>query len=136
MPTPSSPSINREWYFLIKTSVLFSFLCVLTIVFSIISFFLWPPFPESIVDIMVSDVFSGIMSLDVLYLIAVLFTLPLVVCLFVLFRESHYSMALFALVIGLIGIVLVVFCRPILEMVTLCREYSRAANEFEKSLFL
>jgi hypothetical protein len=126
----------KEYAGLLRIGAAFSWLTVAAILLSIISFFIWPPFPEDLIDVIARSHFAGIMSLDALYLVAVLFTLPLILCLYVILQNQNKALALLALISGIISVVLIVLARPIVEMVSLGDKYAHSIDKSEKAAYL
>jgi hypothetical protein len=136
VPAPPGLAVAPEWRLLLKVGGVCSGLTVVAILLSIVAFFIWPPFPKDILSIVHRNHFAGIMSLDLLYLVSVLLTLPLVLSLFVLLRQRNESLALPALVSGIIGVVLIVLARPIVEMVSLSDKYAQSVTDSDRLLYL
>ena len=76
------------------------------------------------------------MSLDLFLLIGNLFSVFLFLALYVSLRPVNPSYALVALVVGLIGLVLLIPARPIVELFALSRQYAAATTDAARSQVL
>jgi len=127
---------EKNYKTLYKLGGVFSFLTVLMIIFSIISFFFYPIFPDNILKMVQDNTFAGLLSLDFLYLLAVLFTLPIIITLYTSLKISNEPMTFFALVSGIIGVILIIHARPIIEIFTLSKKLATSTNDIEKIVFI
>jgi hypothetical protein len=125
-----------SWNSLYKIGFISTLMTVLTIILSIISFFIWPLFPKDIFTVIQQNRIAGIMSLDILYLISVLFTLPIILVFYVTFSTINKSLSLILLVLGFLSIVLLINARPILEILSLSDKYAASTTEAEKLQYL
>lgn len=128
--------IDSQWNTLYKIAGVFSLLSVATIVLSIVTFFIWPPFPEQILDLLYNNKLAGLISLDILYLLAVICTLPLVLALYTSLMDVNKSLAFISLITGILGIFCLIFARPISEMFYLSHYYHSASSEMEKTAIM
>ena len=79
------------------------------------------------------DPLGGLISLDLFLFIGNLFSLALFLALYISLRQVDEGIALLALAVGLIGLVLLIPARPILELVHLSQAYMAAASETEQA---
>lgn len=128
----SEQSVVLHTKLLFKIGGIFSLLTILAIILSIISFIIWPLFPKEILQLINTNHLAGLLSLDILYLIAVLFTLPLIIAIFIMLRNIDYSLSLMALIFGIMGIILLIPARPITEMIVLSNLYDAVSTNTEK----
>jgi hypothetical protein len=97
----------------------------------IAGYLVWPYTPgnasaETVFALLKSDPLGGAVSLDLLLLLGNLVGLPVFAALYVSLKPVNRSYALMALLIGVVGVVLIVPARPILEMFSLSRLYFAA----------
>ncbi len=108
---------------------------------SIIAYFIWPykagmVSTESIFNLLQKDRLGGLISLDLLMLLIIpINILPLLVLYYSL-KQVNQFYALLALVISLVGVVLLIPTRPLIELVNLSDQYTAAANEAVKNRYL
>jgi len=111
------------------------------ILLGLISYFIWPYAPgvkstESIFQLLQSDPFGGLVSLDFFLFAGNLFSILLYLALYVSLEEVNRSYALAALVVGLIAVILLIPSRPLVEMLNLSRQYANATGEAAKAQYL
>jgi hypothetical protein len=110
-------------------------LSVVLIPLSVIAFFIWPTFPDNILDVIQEGWLAGLMSLDGGYLLANLFVLPWFLVLYVTLREVDEGWALVALVLGLIGLLCLPLARPLPEMFAISEQYAAATTEAGRAMY-
>ncbi|MFZ5940897.1 MAG: DUF4386 family protein [Bacteroidota bacterium] len=115
-----------------RTGGFFALLTVAAIILSIISFVFRPLFPENILQLIYTNRLAGLLSLDILYTVAVVFTLPLIIALFELLKKDDHSISLLALVFGITGTVLLLTARPYSGMLAISESYHAAASDTDK----
>lgn len=133
--------VNPQWKGLYKIAGVAAIISELVILLGIITYFIYPYTPgkdttESILLLLQNDPLGGLISLDIFLFIGNLFSVFLFLALYVSLRQADESVALIALVVGLIGAVLLVPARPILELFHLSSSYVVAATASEKSQIL
>jgi hypothetical protein len=133
--------IDPRWKGLYKIAGVAAVISELVILLGIITYFIYPYTPgkdstESILQLLQTDPLGGLISLDIFLFIGNLFSVALFLVLYVSLRQVDESVALVALVIGLIGAALLIPARPILELFHLSNAYSGAVTESEKSQIL
>jgi len=133
--------VNSQWKGLYKIAGVAAIISELVILLGIITYLIYPYTPgkdttESILLLLQTDPLGGLISLDIFLFIGNLFSIALFLVLYVSLRQVDESVALVALVVGLIGAVLLVPARPILELFNLSNSYVVAATESEKSQIL
>lgn len=133
--------VNPQWKGLYKIAGVAAIISELVILLGIITYFIYPYTPgkdttESILLLLQIDPLGGLISLDIFLFIGNLFSVFLFLVLYVSLRQVDESVALIALVVGLIGAVLLVPARPILELFHLSSSYVVATTESEKSQIL
>jgi hypothetical protein len=79
---------------------------------SIVAFFVWPLWPDDILDVIQADWFAGLMGLDFGYLLSNVFAFPLFLVLYVTLKEVDQGWALIALTLGVLGLVCLVPATP------------------------
>lgn len=112
-----------------------------SILLSIIAYFIWPykagmTSTESIFILLQKDRLGGLMSLDLSILLIIPFNiLPMLILYYSLKRVNEFY-ALLALVIGLVGVVLLIPTRPLVELINLSNQYAAEANEAIRNRYL
>ena len=111
------------------------------IVIAVVAYFLWPYSP-GFTD--VADIFAdlqnnrlgGLVSLDLSVVVLMPVLIFEMLALYAALKQFNESYALIALVIGLIGVVLWLVSKPLVEMVYLSNQYAAATSEAERSHYL
>lgn len=109
------------------------YISILIIPASIVVFFKWPLYPENILDILAKDKFTGLMSLDFVYSLGSLTSIPIFLLYYISTQKVNKSLSLLSLVLGLMSLVSLFTSRPILELSMLSDLYGKAASESERS---
>jgi hypothetical protein len=127
---------DPRWKSLYTIAGVAAFVSILVILLGFITYFIWPYTPgqdsaENILLLLYEDPLGGLVSLDLFLFIGNLFSLALFLTLYISLRQVDEAIALLALAVGLIGLVLLVPARPILELVHLSQAYV-VATEAEK----
>ncbi len=133
--------INKHWKGLYKLGAISSILVSLLIVISIIFYFIWPykGLDSSVLDIFTllqENTIVGLISLDVIMLITLIIDGLVIIALFAVLKKVNKGFALLGLIIGLIGVIAVIQCRPLIEMVMISEKYFQATTENEKIIYL
>lgn len=134
-------TFDPRWKDLYKLAGMAAIVSELVILLGIVTYFIWPYAPgvktvESIFITLQSDPFGGLVSLDLFLFIGNLFGLFLFLALFVSLKQVNESYALAALAVGLVGLILLIPSRPLLEMLALSGKYTAATTEAAKSQVL
>jgi hypothetical protein len=113
----------------------------LVILLGIVTYFIFPYAPgikstESILLLLKSNPLGGLISLDLFLFVGNLFSILLFVALYVSLKPVNESYALVALVVGLIGVVLLIPSRPLVELVSLSAQYAAATTYAAKAQYL
>lgn len=129
---------DPRWKSLYSLAGIAAIISILVILLGFVTYFIWPYAPgqdsaESILLLLHNDPLAGLVSLDLFLFIGNLFSLALFLTLYISLRQVDEALALLALVVGLIGLVLLIPARPILELVHLSQAYVLAATEAEKA---
>ena len=132
---------DPRWKDLYRVAGIVAVISIIVILFSIVLYFFWPYAPgskttEEIFHLLKSNPLGGLISLDLLLLVGNLLSIMLFLALYVSLKPVNESYALIALVIGLVGVVLLVPARPILELFALSKLYANAATEIAQSRYL
>jgi hypothetical protein len=128
-------SQDSRWRSLYRIGAVAALLSVIVIPISIVSFFIWPTFPDDILLVIQEDWLAGLMGLDFLYLFSNVFAIPFFLVLYVTLREVDQGWALVALTLGLVGLMCLVPSRPIPEMFALSDGYAAAVTDAERALY-
>jgi hypothetical protein len=126
---------HSRWRSLYRMGAVAALLSLLIIPLSVLTFFIWPLFPDNILDVIQESWLAGIMSLDAGYLAGNLFVLPFFLVLYVTLREVDEGWALVALVLGLMGLLCLPIARPIPEMFAISEKYAAASTEAERAIY-
>ena len=127
---------DSRWRSLYRIGAVAAVISVVVIPLSIIAFFVWPLWPDNILDLIQQDWLAGLMGLDFGYLFSNVFAIPFFLVLYVTLKEVDEGWALLALVLGLIGLACLVPARPIPEMFALSDQYAAATTEAERASYL
>jgi Domain of unknown function (DUF4386) len=136
-----TPIVAPSWKDLYKMAGLAAIVSEIVILLGIITYFIWPYAPgvksaESIFQLLQTDPFGGLVSLDLFLFVGNLFSIFLFLALYVSLKPVNESYALIALVVGLIGVVLLIPSRPLVEMLSLSGRYATATSAVQKSQYL
>jgi hypothetical protein len=134
-PAALAPAEHSRWRTLYRLGAVAALLSVVLIPLSVVAFFIWPTFPDNILDVIQDSWLGGLMSLDGGYLLANLLVLPWFLALYVTLREVDEGWALIALVMGLMGLLCLPLARPIPEMFAISERYATATSEAERAMY-
>lgn len=137
-PDPAAIIQARDghWRSLYRIGAVAAVISIMVIPLTIVTFFLWPLWPDNILAVIQEDWFSGLMGLDFGYLLSNVPAIPFFLVLYVTLKEADEGWALIALTMGMLGLVCLVPARPIPEMFVLSDRYAAAATEAERAAFL
>ena len=129
---------DPRWKNLYMVAGIAAIVSIIVILLGFITYFIWPYTPgqdsaENILVLLHDDPLGGLISLDLFLFIGNLFSLALFLTLYISLRQVDEGIALLALAVGLIGLVLLIPARPILELVHLSQAYMAAASETEQA---
>lgn len=132
---------DAKWKDLYKVGTIFSVLISLSVLFAIIAFFIWPFKPgytstENIFLSLIENRFGGLLALDLPMLVIAPMNIFMFLALYGALKKVNESYALIALVLALMAVVLVIFCRPIVELAWLSDKYAAASTMEEKQTIL
>ena len=133
-----SSDVDPRWKGLYKIAGVTCIALEVVILLGIVFFFIWPYAPgrlstEEVFKLLHGDPFGGLVALDLLLLVGNTLSAILFLGLYVALKEGNESVALIALVSGLIAVILLVPDRPLLEMLSLSRQYAAAPSEVARS---
>lgn len=116
-------------------------LSAVSILFAIIAYFIWPykgntSSIEDILTVLQTDRIGGLIALDVSMLIIGPVTMLMFVALYIALRRVNEPVALVALIMNMMAIVLVIVCRPLVELAMLSDQFALATDSVEKSRIL
>lgn len=132
----SEKYLNKDQYFwLFKIAGISALISAVLIPIAVIVFFIWPLYPEDILEIIQRNMLAGLMSLDVIYSIGNIFALPIFLAFYIILRKVDKSFSLIALSLGIISLVLIIPARPIVEMIQISENYSDASTQMGKEFF-
>jgi Domain of unknown function (DUF4386) len=132
---------GQRWKDLYRVAGIVAAISIIVILLSIVSYFFWPYAPgsrttEEIFLLLRGHPLGGLISLDFLLLVGNLLSIMLFLALYVSLKPENESYALIALVIGLVGVVLLIPARPILELFALSKLYASATTEVTQTRYL
>jgi hypothetical protein len=132
---------NPRWKELYKVGAFAAIVSELVLIIGIVASFIYPFAPgnkstENIFLLLQKDKLGGLISLDFHLVLGNLFGIILFLALYVSLKEVNGSVALIALVLGLIADVLIIPARPIAELFSLSELYASATTEAAKSQYL
>ena len=124
-----------------KLGSIVAILSMILITFSIVAYFIWPykgntTDIEVILLVLQTDRLGGLISLDVSMLIIGPITLITFLSIYYLVKQVDEPLAFFALLLNIIAVVLVILCRPLIELVTLSNQFALATDTIEKARIL
>jgi hypothetical protein len=134
-------TVDPRWMGLCRIGVVAAFILAASSVFAVIAYFIWPYAPgfkttEAVFGLLQKDRFAGLISLDFLLLVTSLVTVLFYPAVYVSLKRINESLALIALIIGIISVAIILPARPILEIIALSDKYAAAASEAEKIRYL
>jgi hypothetical protein len=132
---------EMRWKDLYRLAGIAAIISEIIILLGFVTYFIWPFTPgvkpvEEILHFLQTDRLGGLISLDIFLFLGNLFSMMLFLALYVSLKEVNESYALVAVALGLIGLVLLIPSRPIIELFTISRLYSAAATEADKARYL
>lgn len=132
---------DPRWKDLYRLGGIFSILIAVSIVFAIIAYFIWPFKPgltttENIFVTLQTNLFGGLMSLDLSLLVIGLINILPLLALYAALKQVNESYALIALILGLVAVAALVPSRPLTELVLLSNKYAAATIESERIQYL
>jgi hypothetical protein len=137
-PRMDAPVVESRWKDLYRWGGIAAVAGVAAIVLAVAAYAIWQYSPNSVSTAEVyakvlMDRVGALMSLDLIYLVSNVFSIPLILALYVALRKVNESYALIAVVCGIISLVLLFTARPIVEVVTLADRYNAAATDAERA---
>ncbi len=126
---------------ILKPGAIAAILSAVSILFAIIAYFIWPykgntSSIEDIVAVLQTDRIGGLIALDVSMLIIGPVTMLMFVALYIVLRRVNEPIALVALIMNMMAIVLVIVCRPLVELAMLSDQFALATDSVEKTRIL
>lgn len=126
---------------ILKPGAIAAILSAVSILFAIIAYFIWPykgntSSIEDILTVLQTDRIGGLIALDVSMLIIGPVTMLMFVALYIVLRRVNEPIALVALIMNMMAIVLVIVCRPLVELAMLSDQFALATDSVEKSRIL
>jgi hypothetical protein len=133
--------VDPRWKDLYKLAGVAAIVSEIVIVLGVVTYFIWPYAPgrettETIFLNLQSNTLGALISLDLFLLLGNLFSILLFLALYVSLKQVNESYALVALALGLIGVVLIIPARPLIELYSLSGLYVGATTEAVKSQYL
>lgn len=131
-------AMNRSIY---KLGGIAAILSMFLITFAIAAYFIWPykgntASIESIFNILQTDLLGGLIALDVSMLIIGPITILMFLAIYTALKSINEPIAMFALILNMMAIVLVIVCRPLVELVKLSDQFALATDLIEKTRIL
>jgi hypothetical protein len=134
-------SIQEEKHFLksIYLTGVFALAFMLFMIPVQIFFFIVWPHPTEIHDWFVlfnENCLIGLISFDFFYLLSMVASIFLYIALYIALRDDKRALALFALIIGLIGLTIYFPSNTAFEMLSISKQYMNAATEADKAIYI
>jgi len=130
--------ITSSWTGLYKSAAIIAWITLGLIPVQIAIFIVWPP-PSDVSEFFIvlkNTPLIGLLNLDLLYSLTVLFMGYLYLAFFVALKDTHKSLSLIALTLGLIGVAIYFNSHVSFEMLSLSKQYSLAESGNERIMFL
>jgi hypothetical protein len=132
---------DPRWKDLYQFGGISSLLIAVSIVFAIAAYFIWPykgntTFIEAIFATLQTDRLGGLISLDISMLLIAPLNILMFLAIYAALKRENESVALIALVVALMAVVLVIQCRPLVELGALSDHYAAATDVAEKMRYL
>lgn len=144
--TTQTPNVDTtlpdpRWKELYRIGAIACILLAAAIPLAILAFFIWPYTPgvSSVADIFASlqkDRLAGLMSLDLSVLILEPLAILQTLALYAALKKVNESYTLIALVLGLMGILLWLTARPLVELTYLSGQYAAATTDTARNQYL
>jgi hypothetical protein len=118
-----------------------SLLIAAGVLLAIVAYFIWPykgnfTSMETIFATLQSDRLGGLISLDISMLLIAPLNILMFLGIYAALKRVNESWALIALMLALMAVVLVILCRPLVELTSLSDKYAVATNPDEKLRYL
>ena len=129
---------TNNWNILYKSSGIIAWITLGLIPVQILIFILWPP-PTTVLDfysLFQKNALIGLLNLDILYLLTVLFMGYLYLAFFAVLSNTHKSIATIALALGLIGVAVYFISNVSFEMMSLSNQFQLAESNEQKTILL
>jgi hypothetical protein len=132
---------ESRWKDLYRVGFISSVAMIVTTVLAVAAFFVWPYTPgmetaADIFNVLQNDRLGGLIALDLWAPIIVAVTIPQVLALYAAIKRVNESYALIALILGIMGSILWLTSRPLVEVVYLSEQYAAATTDAAKSHYL
>ena len=129
------------WKDLYRFGMIFCLLIAGSVLFAIIAYFIWPFQPglastEAIFQNLQADRLGGMMSLDLPMLLIAPMNIIMFLAIYGALKNVNPAFAILALVLALMAVLLVIVCRPIVELVNLSDQYAYATTAAEQARIL
>lgn len=129
----NSTAVDSRWHDLYRIAGIAAIVSELVIVLGFALYFVFPFAPgnkstEEIFLLLQTNLLGGLIALDLFLFIGNLFSITLLLALYVSLKSVNESYALIALALGMIGVVLLVPARPLSELYTLSGLYTSATT--------
>lgn len=144
--TPQTQDTNQvipdpRWKDLYRLGAIACMILTAAIPLAIIAYFIWPYTPgiSSVMDIFADlqkDRLAGLMSLDLSVILLEPLAILQTLALYAALKKVNESYALIALVVGLMGILLWLTARPLVELSYLGEQYAAATSDTARNQYL
>lgn len=127
-----------QWHGLYRTAALSAIVMLVLIPVQAAIYLVWPPplTAAAFFTLLQENWLLGLISLDLFFLLDVLFIIPIYLALYLALKQAQPSAMLLALVLGLVGIAAYFSSNVSFEMLALSNRYAAAADPAQQSLFL
>ena len=132
---------KSNWKDVYKIAGIAAIVSEIIIILGFITYFIWPYAPgrettKTIFLNLQNNTLGALISLDLFLLVGNLFSIFTFLALYVSLKQVNESYALIALALGLVGLVLLIPARPIIELYKLSGLYVAATTDAAKSQYL
>ena len=136
-----SIALNPVYKNIYKLGGIAAILSAISIAFAIVAYFIWhykgnTTSIESILNVLQTDRLGGLIALDVSMLIIGPLTILMFLAIYTALKRVDESIAMIALILNMMAIVLVIVCRPLVELVILSDQFTMATDTIEKTRIL
>jgi hypothetical protein len=136
-----TPIFDPHYKTLYRLGGIAGILIAVFVVLAIGAYFIWPYTAneitiEALFGLLQTDRLGALISLDVSMLVIGPVSLLLYLALYAALRKVDKSLALIALALNLLGVGLIIVCRPLVELVMLSNQYAIATDAAEKMRLL
>lgn len=137
----SAETVAPHYSAIYRVGGIASIVIAVSIVFAVAAYFIWPykgntTSIEAIFNLLQTDRLGALISLDISMLLIAPINILMFLAIYAALKKGNEAVALIALVLALIAVVLVIVCRPLVELTVLSDHYAAATDPTEKLRYL